>query len=434
MVTLNVVHKEIERQIDQRIDIETDALLDYERDHGFEALVHVVANRDRRAAPGSIGYLAGADDSASRTMGYILTDRTGRRRAGSLRARMPPPGWTEFMHFVRPDGSRSEAQVLNSPLASGGRLVVAGDRAMLHRMDALLFKLFGIALGVLVLWGALMVILFGRVVRRRLAAIERSATAIIAGDITRRIPLDGSGVELDRLALLLNRMLDRIGQLIENLRAVTNGLAHDLRTPLSRLHATLEQAASRAGDATQRALLETAMDESDALLDLFAGLLAVAEIDGRTLRNRFVAVDLSATAAEIAEAYGPAFEDAGMALVLDVRPVMVSGDRTLLHRLVANLLDNVLRHAASATRVALTVTQRDGKAMLRVTDDGPGIPASEHERVFERFVRLDTTRATPGHGLGLSLVAAIASAHEGSVTIQPSTAGLAVELELAAMR
>lgn len=432
--TLILVHHEMELQIDQRIDIETDALLEYEREHGFEALVSFVANRDKRAKPGSIGYLAGVDDREARAMGYIVTDRTGRRRAGTLRAQIPPPGWSEHVRIVRPDGSQSEAQVLNSALRNGGRLIVAGDRAALYEIDVLILRLFATVFGLLMLWGALMVILFGRIIRRQLAAIERSANLIIAGDMSQRMPLYGSGAELDRLSILLNRMLDQIGQLVENLRAVSSGLAHDLRTPLSRLRAKLEKAAALSDNPAQRELMDTAMGESDDLLALFAGMLAIAEIDSKRIRNRFAPVDLSAAVVEIGEAYRPDFEDAGMVLLLlDVRPAWVSGDRHLLQRLVANLLDNVLRHAKGATTVELTVGNRNGMASVTVADDGPGVPLSEHERVFDRLVRLDSSRSTPGHGLGLSMVAAIASAHEGKVRVLPSEQGMIVEFAMAAL-
>lgn len=433
MVTFVAVHREMERQIDQRIDAETDALLDYEQDHGLEAVISVVEQRDRRARPGAIGYLAGVDEQIGRTVGYIVTDATGRRRAGSLRAAMPPPGWSEFVHFVRADGSKGVAQALNSPLRSGGRLVVAGDRAALRLMDRRLLRFFAIAFGVLLLLGGVMVLLFGQIIRRRLAAIEASAQSIIAGDMSQRIPVDGSGVELDRLSILLNRMLEKIGALVENLKLVSNGLAHDLRTPLSRLRVKLERAMALSGDPEQQALLEAAIGESEEILELFSSLLAIAEIDGQHVRSRFVAVDLTGAAVEIAEAHRPAFEDAGIALLLDMAPAWVLGDRSLLQQMIANLLDNALLHASSATGVELEVAARDGKALVRVSDDGPGIPASERERVFERLVRLDDSRATPGHGLGLSMVAAIAAVHGGRAEVEPSRRGTTIIFEMPAL-
>lgn len=430
MVTFVVVHREIERQIDQRIDIETEALLDYERDHGFDALVEVVAMRDKRTMPGGIGYLASADRHIGREMGYMLIDSTGQRRAGSFAAQLPPPGWSEFVRFRRADGSQGEAQALNSALPTGGRLVVAGDRAMVHSMDRQLMKLFGTAFGLLLLLGSVMVILFGRIIRRRMATIEHAAQAIISGDMSERIPLDGTGVELDRLALLLNRMLDRIGKLVENLRAVSSGLAHDLRTPLSRLIAKLEEAAELSSGAKQQKLLDGALGEIDEMLELFSGLLAVAEIDRQGIRNRFVSLDLASAVVDIVDVLRPAIEDEGKAVEIVAEPVIVRGDRALLQRLVGNLLDNVLKHAPSATRVAVTVGRADGRAVVRVADDGEGIPDSERERVFERLVRLDPSRSRQGHGLGLSIVRAIASAHDGAVKVLPSARGMVVEFRM----
>ena len=433
VATSVAVHREIELQIDQRIDTEAEALRDYEREHGFDALVDVVAQRDRRERPGSIGYLAAIDDPDGRMMGYIVTDRAGRRRAGSLRAELPPPGWSEFLRIRRPDGSLGDAQALNSPLRNGGRLVVAGDRREIHQMDRLLLRFFATAFGVLLLLGGMMALLFGGIIRRRLSALEQSARSIIAGDMTRRMPLDGSGIELDRLLILLNRMLDHIAGLVENLRSVSNGLAHDLRTPLSRLRVKLEQAAELSQNNDQRALLDAVAHESDELLHLLSSLLAIAEIDGKSIRSRFTAFDLTAAIVNIAEAHRASIEDAGMTLSIDDMPVRVLGDPALLQRLVGNLLDNILKHAGSATQVEIAIFIRDGGAVIRVADDGPGIPAGERKRVFERLVRLDISRSTPGHGLGLSMVTAIAAAHGGSVGIRPSDRGTLIEFEMPAL-
>lgn len=429
-VTFVIVHREIERQIDQRIDTEIEALLDYERDHGFGALAKVVAARDKRTVPGKIGYLEALEKRDNREIGYILLDRSGQRIAGSLNAAVPPPGWTEFLPFTRQNGSRSEAQAFNAPLSGGGRLVVAGDRAIVYAMDRTLIELFGATLGGVLVLGAIMVTLFGKIIRARLVGIEHAAQSIISGDMLERIPLDGTGDELDRLSVLLNRMLDRIGKLVDNLRAVSNGLAHDLRTPLSRLIAKLEEAAELSQDYRQQTLLDASLAEIDELLELFSGLLAVAEIDRQTLRQRFVPLDLASAVADIAEVHRASIEDAGKALSIHVQPAIVLGDRTLLQRLVGNLLDNVLNHAPSATRIDVTVARHGQTVVVQVADDGPGIPDAERERIFERLVRLDASRSSPGHGLGLSIVSAIASAHAGVVEALPSAKGTIVEFTM----
>lgn len=435
MATLYAVHHELEKQIDQRIYTESEALRQYERDRGFAELANFVMQREHRAMPGSVGYLAGVDDRAGRSIGYILLDADGHRRAGAPNAQIPAPGWSEFLPITRSDGSTGDAQALNSKLESGGRLIVIGDRAMLHRMDRLLLQFFATAFGVALFVGGIITLFFGRIVRQRLAAIEASAQAIIDGDLSQRLARDGSGIELDRLASLLNTMLDRIGALVGNLRSVSNALAHDLRTPLSRLRAKLEKASAMTTDPAQRDLLDEAVEEGDDLLNLFSGMLAIAEIEGHTLRARFVPVDLALAAEEIAEAHRPALEDGGIRLVIRTDPAQVSGDRMLLQRLVGNLLDNALHHAAGANEVVLAVRTRGAVVVVSVTDDGCGIPENDMQRVFDPLVRLDPSRTKAGHGLGLSIVAAIASAHGGTLsTVRSAKGGLRVELGLPAMR
>lgn len=430
MTTFVVVHHEIERQIDHRITIETNGLLDYEKSYGLNAMLAAVAIHEGRSLADGPGYLSAPKEQLGRDMGYIVLDADGKRRGGMLNAKIPPPGWSEFVKFTRADGSQGVAQALNSPLPDGGRLIVAGDRAMLLSMDRLLLCLFGTAFGTLFVLGGVMVILFGWIVRRRLITIENSANSIIAGNMSKRIPLDGFAVELDRLSTVLNHMLDRICLLVENVRSVSNGIAHDLRTPLSKLRARLERAADLSKDPQQRELLEAAIDESDQLLDLFSGLLAIAEIDGQSVRKRFQNLDLADAVSEIAEAHRPALEDIGISLSVDLTPASVCGDKALLQRMVGNLLDNVIIHAASANQVNISLTRQAGSAIVRISDNGPGIPPAEHDRVFQRLVRLDAARSLPGHGLGLSLIATIAAAHYGQVQLLPADVGTTVEFSM----
>lgn len=425
-VTYRLVHEELERQIDDRIDVETRALVEYDRIHGFEALLAVVRQRDKDAA----AYVTGVDPSVGRAMGYIVTDRDGTRRAGALRATMPPPGYTEFVHFTRDDGTSGVAQGMNSPLPEGGRLLVAVDRSVIAAMDASLFRLFAAAFGGLLLFGFALTIGLGKVVQGRLAAFERLASSITAGDIKQRMPRDGTGVEFDRLALLLNQMLDRISALVANLREVSTGLAHDLRTPLSRVRSRIERIEAATIDEASSLLLEDAVRDIDNLLELFGGLLAVSELGGHSIRSRFSTVDLAAAVREIAEAHRPAIEDNGRTLHIDVVPTMVFGDRSLLQRLVGNLLDNAMVHTQPGTAVDVTLRLSGDNALLRVADSGPGIPAADRTRVFDRLVRLDPSRSGPGHGLGLSMVSAIVAAHDGQVGVLPSSRGFVIEVKL----
>lgn len=422
-------HHELERQLDARIEAETHSLLAYHEDHGFDALARLLQAREQRGSRSDIGYLAGVDE-ANRSTAYLLVDAQGRRRAGALQAAVPRPGWSEFVHFRRPDGSRGVAQAMNSALKGGGQLVVAADRAVIQQMHWTMLKLFaaGWAAALLLMIGA--VAAFGRVVRHRLNGIEASARAIMAGDLSRRMPLDGSDSEFDRLSLILNRMLDRIGDLLDNLRQVSGDIAHDLRTPLQRVRNRLEAAALAASGTPHEERLDAAMREMDDVLELFSSLLAISEIEGQSIRAGFRSVRLDEAVGEMVDIYRPAMEDEGRTIVLETGPAVVRGDRRLLQNAVANLLDNALLHTPAGTPVGLTLEGVGASAVLTVRDEGPGIPPAEHERVFRRLMRLDASRSTPGHGLGLSLVAAIVAAHDGTVDILPSSSGLTIRIVL----
>lgn len=220
--TFSMVHHEVERQLDHRIELETQSLLGtYER-AGFDVLVRAVNDRDSRPARGSIGYLAGRTETQSR-MGYMVIDADGKRRAGVFDAPVPKPGWSEFVRFRRPDGSSGVAQAMNVELSKGGRLVVAADRAALKDIDQALMRLFLVEIGVVIAVAVLAAFGFGRVVERRLGSIHGAAEEIMAGDLSRRMPVDGSGGEFDQLAGVLNRMLDRIEGLMGNRDGLKRG-------------------------------------------------------------------------------------------------------------------------------------------------------------------------------------------------------------------
>ena len=430
-ITFDKVHHEIERQLDRRIELETASLLaTYERTD-FDVLVSAVNDRTRPSNRRMIGYLSAASEEGN-GMGYLVLDAQGRRRAGDFNGPVPPSGWSEFARFQRTDGTSGVAQAMNSPLADGGRLVVTADRGGLHKIDRSLKRLFQINFGVMIVVSLLAMLLFGRVVRRRLGAIQTTAEGIMGGDLSRRMPIDGSGGEFDQLSQVLNRMLDRIGDLMGNLRQVSGDIAHDLRTPLTRLRARLEDAEAIATTKAQREGLSGALREVDGLQELLSSLMALSELEGRSVRDRFGPVALEAAIRELAEAYVPAFEASGMTLGLDLRPVEVWGERRLLQRALSNLLDNSLVHAGPNARVDIRLREAAGRAELEVADDGPGVPPQLRERIFKRFVRLDAARSSPGHGLGLSIVSAIVAAHDGGVRVRPSERGLALVIDLPA--
>jgi signal transduction histidine kinase len=411
-ITFDKVHHEIERQLDRRIELETASLLATYSRTNFDVLVSAVNDRTRPSGRRMIGYLSQASEEGN-GMGYLVLDAQGQRRAGDFNGPVPPPGWSEFARFQRPDGSKGVAQAMNSPLEHGGRLIVAADRGGLHKIDRSLKRLFQINFGIMIAASLLAMLLFGRVVQRRLNAIQTTAEGIMGGDLSRRMPVDGSGGEFDQLAQVLNRMLDRIGDLMGNLRQVSGDIAHDLRTPLTRLRARLEDAEAIASTQLQRDGLHSALHEVDGLQDLLSSLMALSELEGRSVRDRFGPVALEAAIHELAEVWG---------------------EQRLLQRALSNLLDNTLVHAGPKTRVEVRLREAEGRVELEVADDGPGVPAVSRDQIFKRFVRLDVARSSPGHGLGLAIVSAIVAAHDGSVHVRPSARGLAIVIALPADR
>jgi signal transduction histidine kinase len=267
----------------------------------------------------------------------------------------------------------------------------------------------------------------------------------MAGNLSDRIPLHGTSDEFDQLAANLNRMLDQIERLMTAMREVTDDVAHDLRTPLSRLRARLERAlvnpaganptganrsgADPPGGASQNEAIRGAIDEADRLLATFNALLRIAELESGARLDQSAPVDLSEVARSAAELYEPVAEEKGFALSVMAEPgVKISGDWHLVSQALGNLLDNALKYAGGG-QIELRVSHEDGQAILEVADQGPGIPEADRENVLDRFVRLEPSRTTPGNGLGLSLVRAIARRHDGSVTLEDNRPGLRVRLE-----
>ena len=423
-----ISHHEIEAQIDHRIEREMDALVDYHASKGGASLAQLVRMRDGETTGGT-GYLAG-DDGEGRMMLYALADARGNRIAGSLIPTLPPSGWSEFLHFRRPDGSTGEAQALSRKLPDGSQIVVAGDRDALHRSDDRILFVVLAGLGVILLTGTISTVAFGRLIRRRLVLISGTAQGIIEGDYARRIPIDGSGSEFDRISMILNAMLARIESLMLSLRQVSSDIAHDMRTPLGRIRQDMEALMHKARDEETADTIERTIAGMDALLDLFTGLLSISEVQGLAARKRFVPLPLAEIVADVVEAYRPAFDDENRVIVTELEEVTVRGDAQLFKRVVANLLENILTHAGDGANATVTLAGADGAAVLIVADDGAGIPAAGNDRIFERLVRLDPTRSKPGHGLGLSMVRAIVHAHQGTVHIVPSATGLHLLIRL----
>lgn len=322
------------------------------------------------------------------------------------------------------NGKTESLRVLIEDVGGQYRLIV-GDKA--DRIDSLARKVlwgFGLAFAALLAIGIVGGFALSRAVQKRIAAITGTAEAIIDGDLARRVPVRGDD-DLSRLAATINRMLDRIGALMDSLRQVTSDVAHDLRTPLNRLRHRLERSARQAQDPADRAEIEGALRDVDAILATFAAVLRISEVEAGARRAAFRPVDLQALARAVAEDFAPAAEDSGHLLEFqEAPPAWIEGDAELLTQMTVNLVENALRHTPPGCTVRLWTVVEPDTAALVVVDNGPGVPEAERARLFDRFYRLERSRSTPGSGLGLAMVQAIARLHRGEARLQDALPGL----------
>lgn len=418
------------RQTDETIDAEITGLAEQYRQRGLAGLVSVINERSKPERGSS--------------MLYLLTDQRQNPLAGNL-SRWPDlevqsDGWMRFR--LDADGKRTEgphiAQATSFVLAGGVQLLVGRDlsenTAFRNRIVAALASS-----------GALMLVLglIGGIVlsRRALARIEtinRTSDRIMAGEFDRRIPLKGSGDEFDRLAQNLNAMLDQIERLMGGMRQVTDNIAHDLRSPLGRMRSRIEVALIEppSSDASTteryREVLQQTIGEADHLLATFTALLDIAEAEAGSPRGQLAPLDLAAFARDLADLYEPVAEEKGLTLTVatDRARIDIRGDRHMLSRAVANLLENAVKYTPAGGTIAVKVGVEGGMARLSVADDGPGIPAAERDRVFDRFYRLEASRTTEGNGLGLSLARAVVRLHGGTITLGDNGPGLVAVVSL----
>ncbi len=418
----------LERQTDETIRAEVQALADQYRYRGLRGIIDTIQRRSK-------------DDRGSL---YLLTDPQGRRVAGNLET-MPAEAssedpWIEFPLDVERGGriERHVARAFHTKLTGDFELVVGRDVDALRQfagiMRVTLFYALAIAL-VLGLGGGL---LMSRNFLRRVDAITAASHTIMAGDMGGRMPVSGSGDELDRLALALNQMLDQIQRLMAGMQEVSSNVAHDLKTPLTRVKARVE-AALRSGNAGEyKAALEKTVEESDRLLDTFNALLSIARAEAGQARSGLEPIDASQVIADVAELYEPTAEELGGNLQFDVAPDLnVRGDRQLLAQALSNLIDNALKYGAregQGPEIKVTGQVEGNNVVIAVGDHGEGIAPEDRGRVTERFVRLDSSRARPGNGLGLSLVSGVMKLHDGALVLDDNGPGLLAKLVLPLQR
>ncbi len=361
---------------------------------------------------------------------YLVQSPQGTRLAGEIPVVGARRGWLGLTAMDQ--GERKPLMAYAEELPGGVVVAVGDDVRRIRQAEAAVLRAFAWGVSATLLLGVGGGIWLSQLFLYRVDAISRTAEAIIDGDLSQRVPLRGTGDDLDRLAETLNRMLDRMDKLLESVRQASNNIAHDLRTPLSRLGQYLEDARTQARSAADHQLaLDRAKAEVEALLGTFAALLRIAEVEAGAQRAAFRRVDLSAIVATVAEAFAPSAEEAGYKLIAEVAPgIAIHGDRELLTQMLVNLVENALRHTPPGTQVRLLLGSQAGRAVLAVEDNGPGVPEAERELILRRFYRLDHSRSTPGSGLGLSLVAAVAELHGAELRLEDARPGLRVSVTL----
>ncbi|TPL96393.1 HAMP domain-containing protein [Mesorhizobium sp. B2-3-11] len=360
---------------------------------------------------------------------FSLTDAAGNRIAGNFTAAGLPDGFSMFgaeMPGLPPD---TEYRAYSGPVGAN-TLTIAFSLSETEELETIMLMSFGwatlIITGLAVAGGALL----AARVQRRLDGIAATMVDVSHGRLDTRIPLTGKGDDIDIVSSQVNAALDRLSALVEGMKQVSADIAHDLKTPLNRLQMILESAADKAArhqDVSDD--LADARTEGHQINETFDALLRIAQIEAGARRARFTDVDPGEILRTIAEVYTDVAEDDGKSLLpprLEETTGRIHGDRELLTQMVANLVENTLRHCPPGTSIKLSVTRQGDRVLASVADNGPGIPAGECEKVFQRLYRLDHSRSTPGSGLGLSLVRAIADLHGATITLEDCRPGLAV--------
>jgi signal transduction histidine kinase len=411
----------VERQTEATLDAEITGLAEQYAQRGLSGLVQIVAARS-------------AGDRGDNML-YLVTDPGGRPLAGNI-AGWPAgvPARAGSLSFTIE--AKSQGQTEPHP-ARGSLFIIPGGYRLLVGRDISDGAAFRNLVKTTLLWAGLLALALGslggaamsRNLLRRVEEVNRTSERVMAGNLSDRVPLKGTSDEFDQLAANLNRMLEQIERLMTAMREVTDNVAHDLKTPLSRLRTRLELALiAPADDAARSDAIRGAIDEADRLLATFNALLSIAEAESGARRSQAAPLDLAELASAAAELYQPVAEDSGFAVSLQTQAgIGIRGDRHLLSQAFANLLDNALKYAGGGP-IEIRVLRRDGRAVLEVADRGPGIPEGDREVVFDRFVRLEPSRTTPGNGLGLSLVRAVAKLHDGAVELADNDPGLRVSL------
>lgn len=403
-------------QFQHAVESETLLLVDVNNRYGHEALMTAIENQRL----------------SQRQLAYGLFAPDGRRLLGKLTyPQKVKDGWA-FYRFKDPADNKSYSwRATMTKLPDGNLLLVGGSYEVQHE---LLEKL---VTHLLLFVGAMLVLVVGgsaflsHLLSHRMRLFNQAIRQIAQGDLAQRVPARGNGDEFDELSAQVNTMLASIQKLTENLRQVSTDIAHDIRTPLGHLYKHLEAALENPKSSRQH--IEKALADAKRMLDIFTAMLRLAEIESGSVRAGFKRVDMTALVAETCDAYLPSYQEQGHRLATDIaNGVRLVGDEALLRQMLANLLENGLAHTPAGSGHKVGLAQAKGRVVLTVTDNGPGIPATEHGNVLKRFYRLSKSRSVPGSGLGLATVNAVAELHGARLDLFDAGPGLGVRLTFGA--
>ncbi|MEQ1902044.1 MAG: HAMP domain-containing sensor histidine kinase [Devosia sp.] len=425
---------QIQRQQTADIDREVEQLKRVDNRQGIRGIIFAVARLSSQPGQGI----------------YYLGDNAGLQIAGNVtsfpRDVLTTEGVFSFNYDRQDAFAEDEETPLDAPkgfavvrslvLDSGLRLVVGRDVVERRGFTAIIFQAFVIGVGGILVLSTIAGVVTARRVLRRIEAINATSAKIMSGNLSERVPVTRRNDEFDVLATSLNAMLDRIEALMQGLKEVTDNVAHDLKTPLTRLRNRAESAL-RDGEAgeSQRQALETTIAESDKLIGTFNALLMIARAEAGAPSGAFAEIDVSAIATDVAELYAPVAEERGLELTTEIAPaIKLRGNRELIGQALVNLVENALKYyepiEGRTGRIDIVIRTGKGRVTIEVADNGPGIPPEDRARVVERFVRLEKSRTEPGSGLGLSLVAAVARLHKGEFRIEDNAPGVRAVIDL----
>jgi signal transduction histidine kinase len=415
-------------QVREAVDAEINGLAEQYRIGGIARLARVIENRSVR--PGASMYL--------------VTDRAGNKIAGNVEAvpseilERPEPD-LQTVPYVRIDETagtgehRAIVRVFNLP--GGFRVLVGRDLGEQQRFAEIIQQALILTVGLMVVLGLISWLFVSRRVLKRIDSVSDTSRRIVDGDLSGRLEVTGTGDEFDRLAESLNAMLARIERLMLGLKEVSDNIAHDLKTPLTRLRNRAERALAHDGETGYREALQAAIEDADQLIRTFDALLMIARAEAGAPATAFGPVDATKVAQDVVELYEPLAEEAGVRLDLkDSGPAMVTASRELLSQALVNLVDNAIKYAGTRpdARIVVAAARAGEEVAIAVADNGPGIPEADRERATQRFVRLEASRSRPGAGLGLSLVSAVAHLHSGTLELADNEPGLKAILRLPA--